>query len=100
MHAELLQRRLGTEKEQEAMLAERIVTSSRSMTALVFDLLAYSLAGNAKPKPDGVASDKVGTRAIDNLAAPMAESDASVGSDALPVVMGDGAMLAQVFQNL
>src|SRR5439155_11364374 len=49
MHAELLQRRLGQEKEQEAMLAERIVSSSRSMTALVRDLLAYSRAGSAQP---------------------------------------------------
>jgi signal transduction histidine kinase len=100
MHAELLQRRLGTEKEQEAMLAERIVTSSRSMTALVRGLLAYSRAGNAKPRYERVALDDVVTRAIDNLAAPIAEADANVGSEPLPDVMGDGSMLAQVFQNL
>ena len=51
MHAELLQRRLGTAQEQEAMLAERIVTSSRSMTALVRDLLAYSRAGQHEAQP-------------------------------------------------
>jgi signal transduction histidine kinase len=100
MHAELLQRRLGTEKEQEAMLAERIVTSSRSMTALVRGLLAYSRAGNAKPRYERVALDDVVTRAIDNLAAPIAEAGANVGSEPLPDVMGDGSMLAQVFQNL
>ena len=100
MHAELLQRRLGTEKEQEAMLAERIVTSSRSMTALVRDLLAYSRAGNAKPAHERVALAEVVDRAIDNLAAPIAEARADVGADPLPDVVGDRAMLAQVFQNL
>jgi signal transduction histidine kinase len=100
MHAELLQRRLGDAKEHEAMLAERIVSSSRSMTALVRDLLAYSRAGNAQPSHERVALDDVVARAIDNLAAPIAEADAKVGADPLPDVMGDGAMLAQVFQNL
>jgi signal transduction histidine kinase len=100
MHAELLQRRLGTEKEQEAMLAERIVTSSRSMTALVRDLLAYSRAGNAQPSHERVALDEVVARAIDNLAAPIAEAGAEVGAEPLPDVLGDRAMLSQVFQNL
>jgi signal transduction histidine kinase len=100
MHAELLQRRLGDEKEQEAMLAERIVSSSRSMTALVRDLLAYSRAGSAQPSHERVALDEVVRRAIENLAAPIAEADAHVGADPLPEVMGDGAMLGQVFQNL
>jgi hypothetical protein len=100
MHAELLQRRLGQEKEQEVMLAERIVTSSRSMTALVRDLLAYSRAGNTKPRHERVGLDEVVTRAIDNLAAPIAEAGANVGAEPLPDVLGDRAMLAQVFQNL
>jgi len=100
MHAELLQRRLGDEKEQEAMLAERIVSSSRSMTALVRDLLAYSRAGSAQPSHQRVALDDVVERAIDNLAAPIAEASAEVGFEPLPEVMGDGAMLSQVFQNL
>ena len=100
MHAELLQRRLGTEKEQEAMLAERIVSSSRSMTALVRDLLAYSRAGNTQPSHERVALDDVVARAIDNLAAPIAEADAKVAAEPLPDVLGDRAMLAQVFQNL
>jgi signal transduction histidine kinase len=100
MHAELLQRRLGDEKEQEAMLAERIVSSSRSMTALVRDLLAYSRAGRTPPGHERVALDEVVSRAIDNLAAPIAEANAKVGAEPLPDVMGDRAMLAQVFQNL
>jgi signal transduction histidine kinase len=100
MHAELLQRRLGDQKEQETMLAERIVSSSRSMTALVRDLLAYSRAGSAQPGHERVALDDVVQRAIDNLAAPIAEANADVGAEPLPEVMGDGAMLAQVFQNL
>jgi signal transduction histidine kinase len=100
MHAELLQRRLGTEREQEAMLAERIVTSSRSLTALVRDLLAYSRAGNAQPSHERVALDDVVERAIDNLAAPIAEARAEVGADPLPEVVGDRALLSQVFQNL
>jgi signal transduction histidine kinase len=100
MHAELLQRRLGDEKEQETMLAERIVSSSRSMTALVRDLLAYSRAGSSQPGHERVALDDVVERAIANLAAPIAEAGAQVGSEPLPEVMGDRAMLAQVFQNL
>jgi len=100
MHAELLQRRLGTEREQEAMLAERIVTSSRSLTSLVRDLLAYSRAGNTQPSHERVALDDVVERAIDNLAAPIAEARAEVGADPLPAVVGDRALLSQVFQNL
>jgi signal transduction histidine kinase len=100
MHAELLQRRLGSESEQETMLAERIVFSSRSMTALVRDLLAYSRAGNVQPSHERVALDEVVGRAIDNLAAPIAEARAHVGADPLPDVVGDRALLAQVFQNL
>jgi signal transduction histidine kinase len=100
MHAELLQRRLGEKSEQETMLAERIVTSSRSMTALVRDLLAYSRAGNAQPRHERIALDDVVGRAVDNLAAPIAEARADVGAEPLPVVVGDPAMLGQVFQNL
>jgi signal transduction histidine kinase len=47
-----------------------------------------------------VALDDVVARAIDNLAAPIAEADAQVGAEPLPEVMGDQAMLSQVFQNL
>jgi signal transduction histidine kinase len=100
MHAELLQRRLGKESGQEAMLAERIVTSSRSMTALVRALLAYSRAGSAQPRHERIALDEVVERAMDNLAAPIAEAQADVGAESLPEVLGDPAMLAQVFQNL
>jgi signal transduction histidine kinase len=100
MHAELLQRRLGRESEQEAMLAERIVTSSRSMTALVRALLAYSRAGSAQPRHERIALDEVVERAVENLAAPIAEAQADVGAEPLPAVVGDPAMLAQVFQNL
>jgi signal transduction histidine kinase len=100
MHAELLQRRLGKESGQEAMLAERIVTSSRSMTALVRALLAYSRAGSAQPRHERIALDEVVERAVDNLAAPIAEAQADVGAEPLPEVLGDSAMLAQVFQNL
>jgi signal transduction histidine kinase len=82
------------------MLAERIVTSSRSMTALVRDLLAYSRAGNTKPSHERVALDEIVARAIDNLAAPIAEAGAEVGAEPLPDVLGDRAMLSQVFQNL
>jgi signal transduction histidine kinase len=76
------------------------VSSSRSMTALVRDLLAYSRAGSAQPGHERVALDDVVQRAIDNLAAPIAEANADVDAEPLPEVMGDGAMLAQVFQNL
>jgi signal transduction histidine kinase len=100
MHAELLQRRLGDAKEQETMLAERIVTSSRSMTALVRGLLAYSRAGSAQPAHERIDLADVVSRAVDNLAAPIAEAKADVRAEPLPEVMGDGGMLAQVFQNL
>jgi signal transduction histidine kinase len=82
------------------MLAERIVTSSRSMTALVRALLAYSRAGSAQPRHERIALDEVVERAMDNLAAPIAEAQADVGAEPLPEVLGDPAMLAQVFQNL
>ena len=94
MHADCCSAAWGPKSDRRRCCrADRLL--HRSMTALVRDLLAYSRAGNAEPSYERVALDEVVGRAIDNLAAPIAEARAHVGADPLPDVVGDRAMLAR-----
>ena len=70
------------------------------MQALIQDLLAYSrLSTQGKPLKS-VEVSKVVDHAVHNLRIAIEESQAKVSQDSLPVVHGDPAQLAQLFQNL
>jgi light-regulated signal transduction histidine kinase (bacteriophytochrome) len=69
------------------------------MQALITDLLAYSRVGR-EVEDVPVDLDEVMTDAQAALRAPIAERDASIEVDDLPVVIGDRRELTQLFQNL
>ena len=70
------------------------------MQALIQDLLAYSRLTTQGESLKSVEVSKVVDHAMHNLQIAMKESQAEVSLDSLPVVQGDPAQLAQLFQNL
>jgi PAS domain S-box-containing protein len=92
----------GKVLDQEAgQLMDVAVAGAQRMHALVEALLEYSRAGEVaestiEPVPvDGVVRD-----AVANLQSAIAEANASVSFEQLPVVTANPLHLAQVFQNL
>ena len=72
----------------------------RRMQALIQDLLAYSRAGRSGREFTPTDTERSFAEAVGNLATAIAESGATVTHDALPTVIGDGAQLVQLLQNL
>ena len=70
------------------------------MQALIQDLLAYSRLTTQGKALKSVEVSKVVDHAMYNLRIAIEESQAEVSLDSLPVVQGDPAQLAQLFQNL
>jgi light-regulated signal transduction histidine kinase (bacteriophytochrome) len=70
------------------------------MKALINDLLAYSRVGTRVKDFAPVDCEAVFARALANLQLSIEECQAVVTHEPLPVVMGDGIQLAQLFQNL
>ncbi|HUE38174.1 MAG TPA: ATP-binding protein [Candidatus Binatia bacterium] len=70
------------------------------MQTLIQDLLTYSRAGRAAEGFAAVDTEAALGEAVGNLATAIAESHAAVTNDRLPIVVGDRAQLAQLFQNL
>ena len=70
------------------------------MQALIQDLLAYSRLTTQGESLKSVEVSRVVNHAMHNLRIAMKESQAEVSLDSLPVVQGDPAQLAQLFQNL
>jgi signal transduction histidine kinase len=100
-HLQLLARRhaepLGAGAEQQLALAMGGVTQ---MNGLLADLIAYSQAATAEPVRAPVACDAVVAAALARLDGAIRRSGATVTVDPLPVVLGDPAHLAQVFEQL
>ena len=70
------------------------------MQALIQDLLAYSRLTTQGKALKSVEVSKVVDHAMYNLRIAIEESQTEVSLDSLPVVQGDPAQLAQLFQNL
>ena len=70
------------------------------MQGLIQDLLAFSRAGRSGLETKNIACDTVVAGVLQNLQAAIAESDAVVLHDPLPIVTGNAVQLQQVFQNL
>jgi signal transduction histidine kinase len=85
----------GAEREIELALAGVV-----QMNSLLADLLAYSQAATAEPVRVPVAGDLVVASSLARLDAAIARTGAKVTVDPLPVVLGDPAHLAQVFDHL
>ena len=88
---------LGADAEQQLALAMGGVTQ---MNGLLADLIAYSQAATAEPVRAPVACDAVVAAALARLDGAIRRSGATVTVDPLPVVLGDPAHLAQVFEQL
>jgi signal transduction histidine kinase len=99
---ELLAKRLSsrvTTEEQE--LIDHAQAGLVRMDTLLTDLLAYAQAGLSRgaPIPETPAEAALKS-SIENLRTAIAESEASITYDPLPVVHADPSQLARVFQNL
>jgi light-regulated signal transduction histidine kinase (bacteriophytochrome) len=70
------------------------------MKQLIEDLLAYSRVGAAGREMQSTDCGAALQRALLNLRAAIEASGATITQDLLPTVTGDGAQLAQLFQNL
>ena len=76
------------------------VDGATRMQQLIDDLLAYSRVGARNKDIRAVDCNVVLNRVLLNLAAAIAESEATVTHDPLPTVTGDAIQLMQLFQNL
>ena len=92
-------RRTGKLDEQEKELLEYVIKAADRMEALIRDLLKYSRTVNLEGRPSVEAKEAV-EWACNNLQEAIAESNASIQVDDLPVVKVDMISLVQVFQNL
>lgn len=76
------------------------VDGASRMQGLINDLLAYSRVGTRGNPSVPTASAAALDRALANLRKVIEETSAEIIRDPLPVVLGDDAQLAQLFQNL
>jgi signal transduction histidine kinase len=90
----------GELPEDVAVDLERMRAAVTRMRALVRDLLAYARVGRAERAPRRVELAAVLAEVRQDLAAALAEADATLEVDELPAVEGDPAQLRQLFQNL
>lgn len=99
---QLLQRRMDGQLSGDAKeYMEHIVDGARRMSQLIHDFLAYSrVTSDSGRVPASVDCAAVVKATIHDLTALIAEKQAVVEYDRLPVVRGDARQLSQVFQNL
>lgn len=76
------------------------VDGARRMQMLISDLLAYCRVETAGREPAEVSSREALDEAVRNLEGTVAENDAHIVCDQLPLVMADRTQLIQLFQNL
>lgn len=102
-YTQLLARRYKGRIDSDAdEFIEFIVRGVRRMSDLLHDLLSYTRLIHPKslPAKRAVSSSSAVEAAIDNLAAMVQESGASVMYGQLPIVFADPVQLTQIFQNL
>jgi PAS domain S-box-containing protein len=87
--------------EQGRLFLDRIGDAARRMDRLITDLLSYSQLSRAELRLHTVDLDRVVRLALEDMATQIATSHAQVTLDApLPAVLGNEALLVQVFENL
>lgn len=90
----------GALDEQADRYITHTVEGAARMRTLIDDLLAMSGLGNAASEPVRVDVGCLVTDVCEALAVPISESQAEVTWGPMPLVWGDPAPLAQLFQNL
>jgi PAS domain S-box-containing protein len=99
-YTELLVRTRGDDPGGSAEIFKKyIVEGVARMEALLGDLLAYTQVANAEPDAS-VDGGAVLEKALQNLAAGIAESGAVITRDVLPPLFGQESHYVQLFQNL
>jgi signal transduction histidine kinase len=76
------------------------VDGATRMQTLIQDLLAFSRAGSQSLMGDSIDSNLIVQHALKNLQVALQESGAVVNFENLPMIIGNGSQLQQVFQNL
>jgi PAS domain S-box-containing protein len=100
-YLELLERRYqGRLDERADKFIAYAVDGAGRMQMLIQDLLSYSRVGTRSQPFKMVDCAAIVGDTLINLRIAIAESDAVITTDPLPLVMGDGIQLTQVFQNL
>jgi len=99
--SELLERRHGERLDGEALeFLGSIIGGTARMKRLIDDLLAYSQAGSGEMRPERVDVARLVADVTSGLEATIAAAGVELEVSELPVVRGDRAQLARVFQNL
>jgi signal transduction histidine kinase len=98
---QLLQRRYGGQLDERAdQYIEFAVDGARRMQQLINDLLAFSRVGRSSEDLTPVDTAAAADRAIAALATVREETGAQIELIGLPVLVGDQALLTQLFQNV
>jgi PAS domain S-box-containing protein len=98
---QLLQKRYEGQLDDKAReFITHAVDGTKRMQTLINDLLAYSRISTDAQVFVSTNCELVLQEALANLTVAIAESDAVVTQDALPMVSGDATQLTQLFQNL
>ena len=99
--SDLLARRHKDKLEPEAReFLDFIMDGASRMDQLIRDVLSYSRLSSREKKAERVDCESVLLKASINLSSAIADSQAKVTHDPLPVVEGDTTQLTQLFQNL
>jgi PAS domain S-box-containing protein len=98
---QLLARRYRDRLDGDALrFIDRSGAAVTRMQALIRDLLAYSRVGTRASGFLPTDCEQILADVLDDLHAGIAETEAVVTHDPLPVVAGDASQLRQLFQNL
>jgi signal transduction histidine kinase len=96
-----LQRRYEGQLDERAdQYIEFAVDGAKRMQVLINDLLAFSRVGRSGHALELVDLDDALEQAKSSLSRMLEENGASVGAKALPIVLGERALLVSLFQNL
>lgn len=100
-YLQLIERRYGERLDGDGKeFLHYAVDGAKRMQTLISDMLAYSRVGTKGREPVPVDSAAVVRTALEHLRLAIRESGAEVETGPLPWVMGDGAQLVQLVQNL
>lgn len=95
--AKRYQGRLDADAEEYIAFA---VDGAQRMQQMIQGLLAYARVGGQTQKFTMVDCEKLLTHVINDLRSTITEQQATITHDPLPMILGDGDRLKQVFQNL
>jgi light-regulated signal transduction histidine kinase (bacteriophytochrome) len=97
----LLRDRYRGKLDDEAdKLVDLALDGANRMSQFIQDLLAYSRVETHGKQPEPTPCERSLETAFANLQTNIANRNAKITHDPLPVVMADGAQLTQLFQNL